>query len=142
MTLRDHLRSIYDANDGLTPAMVVDVARPEDHPLHHRFEWDDALAGEAYRRVQAAQLIRSVKVRYREGDEMEAADVRAFVAVRRTDAPETATYMPVGEAFMDPFTRQLVLRDAEREWKQLQRRYGHLAEFAQMVLADVAAVAS
>ena len=47
----------------LTPEFVVDEARPEGSPIHSRFEWDDSVAGEAYRRGQARQLIRIVVVK-------------------------------------------------------------------------------
>jgi len=46
----------------LSPNDVVDDARSPDSPLHDYFEWDDTAAAEKYRKVQARQLIRSVKV--------------------------------------------------------------------------------
>lgn len=51
-----------EAEGKLTPADVVDAARPEDAPLHPVFEWDDAEAAEAHRRWQARLLIRSVRI--------------------------------------------------------------------------------
>ncbi len=36
MNLRDHFQAIYDQHGQLTPALVVQVARPKDHPLHDR----------------------------------------------------------------------------------------------------------
>ena len=60
--LRSALTASYIRNGQLTPQIVVDEARPETAPLHDRFEWDDATAGEAYRRTQAADLIRSVRI--------------------------------------------------------------------------------
>jgi hypothetical protein len=46
----------------LLPGDVVDRARPPDSPLHQFFEWDESEAAEQYRRIQAARLIRSVKL--------------------------------------------------------------------------------
>lgn len=43
----------------LTPDAVVEAARPKAHPLHHRFEWDDSVAGHKYRLDQARALIRT-----------------------------------------------------------------------------------
>jgi hypothetical protein len=61
--LRDQLQNIADKYGGrITPAYVVDEARPPSHPLHHRFEWDDRIAGEAHRRRQAQELIQSVVI--------------------------------------------------------------------------------
>lgn len=47
----------------IAPSVVVDAARDEDNPLHPAFEWDDAVAGDEYRLIQARQLIRSLVIR-------------------------------------------------------------------------------
>lgn len=46
----------------LTPANVVAKAATEDSLLHHRFEWDDTVAGGNFRALQARKLIASVEV--------------------------------------------------------------------------------
>jgi hypothetical protein len=140
MSLRDHLQAVYDRHGQLTPTLVVEEARDPAHPLHDRFEWDDSVAGEAWRRSQAQELIRSVKVVYREATEKEAAkSVRAFHAVRREDGH---VYEPVEKVIEDPFTKKLLLADMEREWKALHRRYQNFAEFADMVKRDLEAEAA
>lgn len=140
MNLRDALQEIYDRRGELTPALVVEEARDETHPLHSRFEWDDAAASEKYRQAQAQELIRSVKVVYREATDKEAArSVRAFHAVRRENGH---VYEPVEKVVEDPFTKRLVLADMEREWKALHRRYEQFAEFTQMVHRDLGEAAA
>lgn len=135
MSLRDQLQAVYDRRGQLTPAVVVDEARDEAHPLHSRFEWDDSVAGEQWRRSQAQELIRSVKVVYREAtDNEEARTVRAFHAVRGEDGH---VYEPVEKVVEDPFTKRLVMADMEREWKALKRRYEHFSEFSSLVLQDL-----
>lgn len=140
MSLRDQLQSVYDQHNQLTPALVVDVARDEEHPLHDRFEWDNAIAGEAWRRQQAHELIRSVKIVYRKGDNLgPERSIRAFHAVR-TD--EGHVYKPTGEVVSDPFLTELVMRDMEREWKALKRRYDEFEEFWQMIRQDASGKAA
>lgn len=135
MSLRDHLQALYDRHGQLTPALVVDEARDPAHPLHNRFEWDDSKAGEAWRRSQAQELIRSVKVVYREATETERGkSVRAFHAIRRENGH---VYEPVEKVVEDPFTKKLLLADMEREWKALHRRYQEFQEFAEMVRRDL-----
>ena len=135
MSLRDVLQGIYDQRGELTAEIVVEVARDENHPLHERFEWDDAAAGEQWRKHQAAELIRSVKVVYREATETEEArTVRAFHAVR---GPKGQAYQPAEKVAEDPFTRQLVLNDMEREWLAFKRRYERFTEFTAMVRRDL-----
>jgi hypothetical protein len=135
VSLRDQLQAVYDEHSRLTPQLVVDAARPADHPLHDRFEWDDKTAAEAHRLDQARRLIRSVRVIYREANEKEAArTVRAFHSIR--DEQGTA-YRPLEEVTESPLLSKLLLQDMEREWKQLMRRYGHFEEFLQMVRGDL-----
>ena len=137
MSLRDQLQHIYEQNGTLTPNLVVEAAKPKNHPLHDRFEWDDKVAGHQFRLVQAAKMIRSVKVVYREGTETEEPrSVRAFPAVR-AEQGTPAAYMPVEDVAADPELSALVLREMEREWKQLHRRYGHLQEFIALVEASL-----
>ena len=54
----------------LTPQLVVAEAQANRSSagkfLHTRLEWDNRVAGDAWRLEQARELIRSVRVRYRE----------------------------------------------------------------------------
>lgn len=63
-------------------------------------------------------------------------DLRAFVAVKGAET-HRADYVPTGEAMTDKITRSHVLRDREREWSTFKRRYGHLAEFADIIDAHM-----
>lgn len=127
------LQSVRDQHGALTPELVVDTARDPHHPLHSRFEWDDRIAGEKHRIEQAGQLLRVVKL---PPDPSRPTDLRAFVAVKGKDT-HRADYIPTGEAMQDGLLRQIVLRDMEREWRSMQRRYDHMAEFAAMVTRDI-----
>lgn len=134
-TLRDALQDIYNRHGRLTAELVVKEATAETHPLHSRFTWDDEEAGEQWRHHQAAELIRSVKIAYREATDTEQArNVRAYHAVR---GPAGYAYQPAETVAADPVMRALVLADMEREWKALHRRYQHFAEFLTMVRADL-----
>jgi hypothetical protein len=133
--LRDELLAVRSQHGKLTPQLVVDTARDPEHPLHSRFEWDDAVAGEAWRRQQAHELIRKAKVVYREADESQPEkSVRAFLAIPSQDGH---VFDPVEEVVEDPFRRQLTLNTMEREWKALHQRYQEFEEFLSMVRRDL-----
>lgn len=135
MSLRDHLQAIYDEHGELTAELVVEEAKAKTHPLHDRFEWNNSAAGAQWRQHQAAELIRSVKVVYREATEKEQAkSVRAFHAVR---GPKGHAYQPAEKVAEDPFARQLVLNDMKRDWEALKRRYADFAEFVDMIRTDL-----
>jgi hypothetical protein len=134
-SLRSLLTEVADSNGGeLTPETVLESATPVESPLHSRFEWDNGVAGHAYRLSQAQQLIRSVKIRYEV--EGEPRDVRAFTAVHRDDSPR-ARYVPTEVVAQDPMLRQLALQEAQRAWKVLWRKYRNLAGFIELVAEDV-----
>lgn len=132
MSLRDSLQAIYDQHRELTPGLVVDTARDPEHPLHDRFEWDDAIAGENHRREQARRLIRSVKI-LDNRDPKRPRHIREFVSVQRASAEPT--YMPTVDAVSDDITRTLVLQAMERDIAALKRKYSHLKEFAAAITA-------
>lgn len=133
--LRTALQAIYEQRGELTPRLVVAEWRNPDHPDHERLEWDDSIAGERFREVQARELIRSVTIVYREaGNKTVAQRGRAFHSVRSEDGH---TYRPAEEIALDPIARQIVLMDMTREWRQLKARYGAFAEFVALVQADL-----
>jgi hypothetical protein len=131
MSLRDQLEQVYQARGELTPQALVDTARPKMHPLHDRFEWNDKVASEAYRRDQAHRLIQSVRVAFISSDRPK--DVRAFVAIPRPESAQPS-YERVEDVLADPVKKQIVLNQMEREWRTMQARYGDLVEFSELVL--------
>ena len=133
--VRDALTSIYDTHGELTPELVVAEAAKHDHPLHDRFEWDDTTAGQKYREVQAAKLIRSVRVEFRSASG-EVKYTRQFVAPMLASEPHR--YIPTDVAMADQFTSSLILRQFQRAVDDLQRRYGHLAEYAEVMRQHIA----
>jgi hypothetical protein len=135
--LREQLQGIYDHHGKLTPELVVEVARPTDHPLHDRvFDRSPREAAETYYRNRAHELIQSVRVVYaKTSDASQEQSVRAFHAVRREKA---YSYEPVEKIAEDEFTKRLVLSDMEREWRQLLARYEQFEEFLGMVQKDLA----
>ena len=141
MNLREQLQAIYTEQGKLTPALVVDAARSPKHPLHARFDWNDKTAAQKYRLVQAAELIRSVKITFRADAKSEPETIRVFhnVMPDADEAPERGVYRPIEEIAQDPFQRELLLRQAKRDWHTLQRRYGHLEEFLRFVHRETAA---
>lgn len=137
MSLRDELQAIYDQHGELTPRLVVEVAKDESHPLHSRFEWDDAIAGEAWRQEQAHRLIQKVKCVYREATDTEPERLgRKYLPVH---TERGYVYEPVEKVAADPLLAQMQLRDMERDWRELRRRYEHFSEFWAMVRKDSAA---
>jgi len=125
--LKEELTRILDENGALTPQLVVDAARSPQHPLHSRFEWDDAKAGEAYRRSQAAELIRTVKVERVTGEGM--SRVRGFHSITRATS---TSYEPIEQIEQDPVAKEILLRQVQRDLAALRRKYEGLDGFFKM----------
>lgn len=137
--LRDQLISVRRSYGELTPANVVDAARPKDHPLHDRFEWRNGVAAEKYREQQAANLIRSVRIEFTKTDGQKAT-VRHYVAIREPERPKA--YVPVREVIEDPMSTKIMLREMHRDWQAFKRRYGNMKEFVQLIREEAASVAA
>lgn len=147
-TAIDCLEEIRGKYGVLTPEIVVNEARDPSHPLHDRFEWDNTVAGEKWRRKQAHDLIVSYRVTYHDrAGNMK--DARYYHAIRRETSSavlrETShgalqensyAYVPIHEVVRDEVATQILMADMEREWRQLKRRYEKFVEFREMVLRD------
>ena len=145
MSVASHLQDIYDDNGTITPQIVVDTARDDEHPLHDHFVWDDAVAGEMYRCNQAAQMIRKVTIRRTtpDGDEVV---TRAWVSRTEIEGQTTTDdarghYLPVQVVIASSDLRPKYEQAMEREWKALYAKYKDYQAFIDMVAADMAAVA-
>lgn len=142
--IRNILQDMYERHGRLTPAIIVDESRAEDAPLHNRFEWDDTVAAEQYRFLQAARIIRSVRIT-RAGNDADGDDgpaepegVRAFLPVRGRERDDAGswTYEPTRKALADPTSRCILLNEMRRDWRAFQSKYQALSEYAKLIEAE------
>jgi len=111
----------------LTPALVVNAAKPKGHPLHLYFEWNDTAAARQFRESQAAHLIRSVTVKIESAPEC--LPVRAFVSVGDC----SSRYEPIYEVLCDSERRDMLLAEALRELEALRQKYSTLIEVSRAI---------
>lgn len=111
------------ATGGLNAQRLVDASRKDGAPLHAAFEWDDAVAGEEWRKHQACNIINAIVVAK---DEYIPVQVRAFFKV------ETAAnnYEPVQAIMRNPTKRELLVQDAMRELGAFRQKYAALSELS------------
>ena len=115
----------------VTSKSLVDAARPEKSALHKLFEWDDAKAAESYRLHEAGKILCALSI-VRE-DMPEPTVVRAYMNVADdADNPtrRTGSFVNVQDAFSDPDKRELILRVAVRELREIRQKYEALTELA------------
>jgi len=126
--LRSELEKIaVEADDGLLKEeAVVDAARDLRSPLHSEFEWDNGIAAEQYRLVQAGDLIRRVWVTISPVGNESAETVRAFVSLG-SDRVAGGGYRRLVDVMTDEERKAELLKTALAELKNFQRRYESLS---------------
>lgn len=132
------LSRIASERGGLDAAVVVDEARPKGSPLHPAFEWNDSVAAEEHRKMQARTLIRSVVVVRGDNE-----STPAFVRVKTEEA---ADYQPIETVIGSPsmFASALTLltaklSSAEAAMRQLQEAAKGLDDDDRLARIGVAA---
>lgn len=112
---------------GLTPENLLDASRDDDAPLHGAFTWDDAVAGEAYRKIEARRIIQMLVI---EPEETHTEPVRAFFKPVTAKAyEETQQLVRVREK------ADALLETALRELQAFQRKYSTLSQLAEVFKA-------
>jgi hypothetical protein len=138
------LQRIYEERRALTAEAIVEAAQPLDAPLHPVFEWDDSVAAEQYRLVQARQLVRSVVLVSQPERNEHGPTVRAFVSLHRPEPerPQARIYKPILEALAVPDEREALLLGFQRELAALRQRYSALLEIDGVINAQFSALAA
>lgn len=126
----EELERIKAKRGQLDPQGIVHEARPEDAPLHPAFEWDDAIAAESYRCVQARDLIKTVEVI--QPDSARRRSEPAYVNVS-TKAPQ---YRPAEEVAKSPELFESAFRQACERLGAAARAVEHLQEIAKRERPD------
>lgn len=131
--IRDEIRRIHDTNGGSLPkGCLVAAAKSPKSPLHHCFEWDDRKAGHAYRLVQEADLVRSIRTEYAR-DAGGPKTIRSYISTYEVGASEPGAYQATEEVMANDLSAAIVLRNFERSLADLKRQYGHLREFSEQL---------
>ncbi len=125
------LQQLQDERGGLiNQSDVVDEASTSEYEaFRDYFEWDDEIAGEEYRFVQAGQLLRSVIIVREDSPIEEEKTIRAFVNVQTSTARGYADIIAV---MSDTDLRRQVVRRAFRELRAWRDKYEELMDFAEV----------
>ena len=111
----------------LTPKAVVDAARNSRHPLHKHFEWDDALAAEAFRLEQARTIIRIIHV---EDAKTETGTAAAFYSIADKGG---VAYRTHDEVKNSAALQIIIMQQATRDLEAWERRYREITDVCEMV---------
>ena len=126
----EYLHSICEQENQVTAERVLELSRDQDAILHPCFEWDDTKAAEKFRLTQARQIISSIVTVIEEDGSEE--PVRAFVSVSSTEHSEKGIFKPVITALSNAEDREIVIKNALRDFQILEEKYHHLQELSKV----------
>lgn len=108
----------------ITPQNVVDMARDEKSVIHEDFEWNDEIAGEKYRVIQAQEMIRSFIVvpKKKEHQPMRALQITT----------EKSVYKPLEFFVKNIDEYQNLLNRAKKELRSIKERYKDVTELKEV----------
>lgn len=133
MTYREILTKLAQDNNGiLKPSMVVDHARNPESKLHNAFEWDNTIAGEKYRLIQAQKLIQAQVVVLDEKTE----PVRVFVNLSNERNTENGGYRLTVAVMGDDELKAQMIKDVVRELTIFNQKYKRLKELAEVLAVN------
>lgn len=115
----------------ITPENVLNKARNEDTELHRCIEWDDSVASEKYRLIQARDIIRSIVIVTPEKEEQEPVKIRTFQI-----SSETNVYKPTRVFLQEPDEYKTLLKRAKEELAAFRQRYKMLSEL-EAIFAEI-----
>jgi hypothetical protein len=129
----EELQRLQEANNGrLETKAIVQVARDEDNPLHKCFEWNDDVAAERYREVQARQVIRSIRV-VSLSPEGQPDLVRCFVNVEGTE-DEARSYVAVTTLVEDVTLFEQARQQFLKDLRVFEQRYKQFVALKALVV--------
>lgn len=107
----------------ITPKAILDFARDENSELHKCFEWDNDLAAEKYRTIQAGNVIRMLYIVPKNAD---APPVRVLSRTSDTVYQPTRTFLKNQNEYED------LLKRALSELESFRLKYKTLSELEQV----------
>ena len=123
------LNEICSISDNPTKEQIVEKARDVNSEMHDLFEWNDTIAAERYRLVQAGSLMRNLKIRYvglneeKAPEDMKPITVRAFY-----NLPGVTGYTRINVIMDDETKYQNLLEQARNELERFKAKYIMLTE--------------
>ena len=111
--------------ENATPERILDYARNEDTELHKCFEWDDAVAGENWRKQQARMIVCNLV--YVDNEKKEPSKLRVFYQ------SEEREYKPVKFTLQKKDEYQELLERALKELHAFKEKYKMLTELDEIM---------
>ena len=122
------LNELSELGDEYSLSDVVEKAKDKNSEMHSIFEWDDSVAGEAYRKIQAGKMVRNLVI-VRNDETEEKTNVRYFVSTGKRDS----TYTPTRLVIRNQDAYEQLLERAYAELRAFKEKYSTLSELEEIL---------
>ena len=122
------LDELSELGDEYSLSDVVEKAKDENSEMHSIFEWDDSIAGEEYRKIQAGRMVRNLVI-VRNDETEEKTNVRYFVSTGKRDS----TYTPTRLVIRNQDAYEQLLERAYAELRAFKEKYSTLSELEEIL---------
>lgn len=123
---------IQKIGEEVTPEQVLDRARNKKTELHKCFDWDDSVAAEKYRLVQARQVLSKLIVVKRDVSNEEKEPIQ-FRVMMKNENTKNSTYKQTIVMVKDEDEYQKLLAQAYSELHSFKQKYSCLSELAEIL---------
>lgn len=118
---------IIALGDKITPDEVLEKARDESTELHKCFEWDDSVAAEKFRKIQARDVIRFIVIKEEEKPE-DRPQIKVFHVTEKTGG-----YKPIEFIVKHEDEYKALLERAWAELRAFKAKYSMLEELREIM---------
>lgn len=122
------LDELSELGDEYSLSDVVKKAKDKNSEMHSIFEWDDSVAGEEYRKIQAGKMVRNLVI-VRNDETEEKTNVRYFVSTGKKDS----TYTPTRLVIRNQDAYEQLLERAYAELRAFKEKYSTLSELDEIL---------
>lgn len=122
------LNELSELGDEYSLSDVVEKAKDKNSEMHSIFEWDDSVAGEEYRKIQAGKMVRNLVI-VRNDETEEKTNVRYFVSTGKRDS----TYTPTRLVVRNQDAYEQLLERAYAELRAFKEKYSTLSELDEIL---------
>jgi len=142
----DEVKKIYDIEKKVTPSRVLELAKDPNHPLNSFFEWDDEVASNKYRLLQARELINSIVIQIMDEEKNKMYKVRAFLSVSENTDSELVIngnqhtnnyYVSIDDIEKEEDLVKYEKLKAKSELKSFQVKYSFLDKYLGNIFSEI-----
>lgn len=122
---------IYGISDTPTADEIISMASNPDTESYKLFDWDDAVAGPKWRRVQARYVMHALKVEFVNDSEEKAEPTKVMEPVRMfygNPNPDEDGFVSIVKVMGNRDTYEQLLERAKTELKWFKKKYSILTE--------------